>query len=413
MKKNPLMPTPHAGQRQILALPGRFIVAICGRRFGKNVVGSILAERAAHNGKIVLWIEPTEDQARDVEYDFINYLKTDIVEHTGDDEKNWKHFRTDREIRHFSGGRIRFRSAQVRNALRGRGLDLVVLDEAADIEEDVWKLVILPQLLERNGRAIMLGTPRGKGNWLHKIFEEAANKKAWSRYHAPTSKNPLITVKQLTEMRKEFTDAEWRQEFEAEFIDSGAAVFPCVEEHIKCEPTNSGSPKKKYATGIDLGQSAYCVCVSIDPVPNIARAITRWNRQPWSVNEARCRSHVKRWPGPATVDSTGVGSAPAENLDDIADGFLFTDTTRTRLIRELALAWENEAIHICNDHQLIHELRCMEWEHVGEIPNRHLAAKSTAEYCDCVMALALAWYTRQTRGVDSPIGKSNSFLRFV
>lgn len=389
--------TPHTGQRRLLALPGRFKVAICGRRFGKTTAGALAAAEAAEDGGQVLWIDPSDDQCKEVYTEVADYLMQ---------QKGWT--ATRQSIYHTSGGRIRFASAGKRHTLRGPGLDLVIIDEVADVPEEVWKTIILPMLLERDGKALLMGTPRGRANWLHALFERAACDPKWSRLHLPTSANPRITLKQLNAFKSEMTDIEFRQEFEAEFLDAAESIFPGIEQHLSGAPRHAGAGGRRYTTGIDLGQVAYCACASIDPRTNVLDALTRWNKQPWAVNEARVRNHLKRFPGPAIIDATGVGSKPAEDMMDICRPFIFNEETRTVLLTDLAVAWESEAVKICNDPVLIHELRCMMWTQAGEPPHTYLRATTTTEFCDTVMAFALAWRVRRQMG-DGQCKKNEGF----
>lgn len=414
-KRNKLesIPAPHAGQERFFSLPGRHRIAVCGRRFGKDVIAAILATDEARIGGKVLWIEPTDDQAQDAALEVWNYLEKNLITKDNPDGE-WEYLATRKEFQHVSGGKIRFRSGLVGRGLRGRGWTLILLNEAADIPEEVWRRDLAPTLLTTHGRAVLLGTPRGKGNWLHKAFEAAARKTNWGRFQAPTRENPLLTLKELEEFREEMTEHEFREEFEAEFIDLENAVFPDIERHLCGEPISNGRPGAWYATGIDVGQSAFSVCISIDTETNRAKSLTRWNHTPWSISEARIRNHVKNFRGPALIDATGVGSGLAEDIEDIATAVLFTDEWRAKILKELAQAWEADKIKICADEQLTHELRCMVWHQDGTPPHVHLVARTTGTRTDCVMALALAWYIRRTKG-DAPIPNSvrKAFLQMA
>ena len=63
-----------------------------------------------------------------------------------------------------SGGSITVKTADYPDGLRGVGLDLVVVDEAAFIDEEIWTACLRPALSDRGGKAIFLSTPRGR-NW--------------------------------------------------------------------------------------------------------------------------------------------------------------------------------------------------------------------------------------------------------
>ena len=53
------LPTPHINQQQILSADKRFIVVMCGRRFGKSELSQILIIKEALNGGQVAYITPT------------------------------------------------------------------------------------------------------------------------------------------------------------------------------------------------------------------------------------------------------------------------------------------------------------------------------------------------------------------
>jgi len=67
------------------------------------------------------------------------------------------------------GGPIAIKSADAPESLRGEGLDLLVLDEAAYILPDVWDAALRPALSDRKGGAIFISTPAGY-NWFHEVY---------------------------------------------------------------------------------------------------------------------------------------------------------------------------------------------------------------------------------------------------
>jgi hypothetical protein len=54
------------------------------------------------------------------------------------------------------------------------GLDFVVLDEAAFMEQSVWLQIVRPMLLERRGGALFLSTPFGR-NWFWELSRLASD----------------------------------------------------------------------------------------------------------------------------------------------------------------------------------------------------------------------------------------------
>ena len=150
---------PHPGQRAILQHPARFKVVACGRRFGKTETGKILLVERALAGGVGWWISPTYRMADDVWRDLKRALDGAIA------RKNEEMRRLDV----IGGGVIRVRSGRDPDGLRGAGLDLAVLDEAAYLHPDVWRAAIRPALADRRGEALFLSTPRGR-NWFWGVW---------------------------------------------------------------------------------------------------------------------------------------------------------------------------------------------------------------------------------------------------
>ena len=65
---------------------------------------------------------------------------------------------------------IAVRSAYHPDRLRGEGLDLVVLDEAAYMEARVWSEIVRPMIAQSRGSALFLSTHRGH-NWFRDLYK--------------------------------------------------------------------------------------------------------------------------------------------------------------------------------------------------------------------------------------------------
>jgi len=114
------------------------------------------------------------------------------------------------------------------SAARGKALTLLIIDECAHIEhiDSIWKSAI--PALSRGGNAIVLSTPNGVGGMFHRKYAEAKT--------GDNDFNPIfVHWKQVPEyqesgwyekMRPQFTDREWAQEYEGDFLGSGNTVVP-------------------------------------------------------------------------------------------------------------------------------------------------------------------------------------------
>lgn len=54
-----ILPQPHKTQLPVLESKSRFIVLMCGRRWGKSLVSQVIAIKEALQGKSVAYVTPT------------------------------------------------------------------------------------------------------------------------------------------------------------------------------------------------------------------------------------------------------------------------------------------------------------------------------------------------------------------
>ena len=131
-----------------------------------------------------------------------------------------------REIELEGGGSISVRSADDPDSLRGPRLDGVVIDEAAFVKEAVWDNAIRPALSDSGGWAIIQSTPNGK-NWFYKRHEAAARGRAdWEAWTCPTSENPLVTARELEDIKEDIGPRRFGQEHDAQFLEVQGALWP-------------------------------------------------------------------------------------------------------------------------------------------------------------------------------------------
>src|SRR5690554_3151365 len=150
---NVTLPTLHAGQREVADHPARFKVLAAGRRWGKTRLGTLLCLDVALNGGRAWWVAPSYPMAT-VGWRGIKHLAKQIPGITARE--------VDRLIELPSGGSIQVRSADNPDSLRGEGLDFLIIDEAAFVREEAWTEALRPALSDRQGRAMIISTPKGR-----------------------------------------------------------------------------------------------------------------------------------------------------------------------------------------------------------------------------------------------------------
>ena len=115
-----------------------------------------------------------------------------------------------------NGGRVRLYGADNYDRLRGIYLDDVVLDEYADMDPRAWSQVIRPALADREGRALFIGTPKGR-NAFWKLYDEAQADPEWFSMRLRASETGILPQAELDKMRATMSEDEYARELETSF----------------------------------------------------------------------------------------------------------------------------------------------------------------------------------------------------
>jgi phage FluMu gp28-like protein len=113
-----------------------------------------------------------------------------------------------------------------KDAGRSQALSLLVLDEAAHVEDmdDLWT-GLLPTV-STGGRCIALSTPNGVGNWFHKTYVDAeSGQNNFKPTKLPWHMHPEYTQEWFDNMTRNMSKRQIAQEFECNFNASGETVM--------------------------------------------------------------------------------------------------------------------------------------------------------------------------------------------
>jgi hypothetical protein len=190
-------------------------------------------------GSAVLYVSPTMGQSRQIIWDLLLDLGREIIQSSHVNNL---------DITLINGAKIYVRGADRPDTLRGVSLTYAVLDEVADIKPEAWEQVIRASLSDRRGRALFIGTPKGR-NWFYDTFKlgESEDDPDWKSWHFTTADNPLIDQQEIESAKKTLSSFAFKQEFMASFTNAGADIFK--EEWIKYgEEPEYGS----YFVAVDL-----------------------------------------------------------------------------------------------------------------------------------------------------------------
>lgn len=209
------LPPLHAAQEEVFLDPNPFKVVVCGRQWGKTVLGAIMCVGEATKGGDVWWVAPSFPIG-ELGWKIIDELCRQIP---GTRFEGRPIFR----ITLPSGGTIQLRSADNPDSLRGATLNGVVFDEAAQAKPEAWP-TLEPTLAIRGGWAMFISTPRGT-NWFHDLFLEAEQLDGWKTWRFPSESSPYMKPGSLERARKRHSSLWFSQEYLAEFISTGESQF--------------------------------------------------------------------------------------------------------------------------------------------------------------------------------------------
>lgn len=213
-------------QQEVFKDTTRFKVVVAGRRCGKSrlsVVNLLVEGLRCPKGSAVMYVAPTQGQARQIIWDALMDLGRDVI--TSSHVNNM-------DITLINGAKIYVRGSDRPDTLRGVSLTYLVLDEVADIKQETWEKVLRAALSDKKGRALFIGTPKGR-NWFYDMYNQGldGSDEEWKSWHFTTKDNPLIDPKEIEGAKKTLSSFAFKQEYEASFDNAGTDTFK--EEWLK------------------------------------------------------------------------------------------------------------------------------------------------------------------------------------
>jgi hypothetical protein len=145
------------------------------------------------------------------------------------------------------------------DSARGFTGDLVIVDEAGHVPDEIFELVIEPTVRFTGGTIILLSTPNGQKGFFYDIFDPSDKREEheYTRYWWQWELCPNENIKKMTEERRKTLDPmRFSQEYEAQFTSDSNAFFQArkVKEAIDSElQVMYGDLEQQYVCGVDYG----------------------------------------------------------------------------------------------------------------------------------------------------------------
>ncbi len=345
---------PHAGQIPIHESRARMRIVCCGRRFGKSLAAAAEAICVALAGGGVWCVAPDYELSSIVFEEVLNFIiNSDLKSQLAAEPRVG---RGRQMIVCKSGGWILGKSSHKPRSLLGRGLDLVIFDEAAtEGNPEVFAQYIRPTLIDRQGSFLAISTPRGD-DWFRDLFDKGdpdnpGRLKAYASWQMPSKTNPHLKTSELDELTADMPEMMIRQEILAEFLENIGALFRGYRELCTIrEMHDRAVAGEEYVIGVDVARSQdWMVIVVLEINTGRVVRIERFNRLDWEVQEERVVKLHEAFNAPVLIDSTGVGDRVIRALRNSIDsnmihGFVFTNLSKHNLMRQLALSLETKEL---------------------------------------------------------------------
>jgi hypothetical protein len=262
----------HPNQRVVSQDRRRFRVVVADRRWGKTHLSRVELTKAAFRKKksLVWYVAPSYGMAKDIMWDEL----CEIIPNRLIKKKN----ETKMTIRLINGSVIQLKGADEPDSLRGRGVDFVVLDEFQDFKEGVWEEVVYPTLTDRQGKALIIGTPKAF-NQLYGVWARGQSGEEhdsdWASWQFPTSTSPFIPKKEIEAARRNLHEKAFKQEYEASFETMSGRVYYAFDrkDHVG---TYNLDPHKPILIGMDF---------NVDPMSAVVMQWHKEKNQLWIVDE--------------------------------------------------------------------------------------------------------------------------------
>ena len=244
----------------------RYAVLCCHRRFGKTVMVLNHLIRAAltnknHNPRLA-YIAPTYKQAKSIAWDYLKYYTKNIP--------GTKYNESELRCDFVNGARVTLLSSENFDSIRGIYLDMVAIDEVAQVSQGLIDEVVTPALSDRKGKMFLIGTPKGMNNIFYDYYLKSQSDDKWYLYKAKASETKIVEKDELDAALAVMGEAKYQQEFECSFVGNiqGSIYGDLVDDlddakRIGGVPYN---PAHLVNTAWDLGYTDACSIIFFQQV---------------------------------------------------------------------------------------------------------------------------------------------------
>jgi phage terminase large subunit len=296
----------------------RFICAAVSRRQGKTYIANIIGQLVSLvPGSNILIMSPNYALSQ-ISFDLQrNLIKHFDLEVTKDNAK-------DKVIEISNGSTIRMGSVNQVDSCVGRSYDLIIFDEAALADgKDAFNVALRPTLDKPNSKALFISTPRGRNNWFSEFFYRGFSDEfqEWASIRATYKDNPRMSESDILEARKSMSEAEFKQEYEADFNTYEGQIWSFNFEENVLDLSQFDTKKMDVFAGLDVGfkdPTAMCV-IAYDWDEDKFYLVDEYlnNERTTEQHAAEIQKLIQRW----DIDFIYIDSAAQQTRFDFAQNY--------------------------------------------------------------------------------------------
>jgi predicted phage terminase large subunit-like protein len=206
-------------QQEVMSSDARFKVVAAGRRCGKSRLAAwTMIIRALQADKCtVFYVAPTQGQARDILWGLLEELAHPVIAS--------KHV-NNMEFKLINGSRICLKGGDRPDTMRGVSLEYLVIDEYADVKQQVFEEILRPALADRKGDCLFIGTPKGRNHFYDLyVYADSGKDPSFQAWHFTSYDNETLDPEEINLAKKSMSSFAFRQEFMSSFEALGSEIF--------------------------------------------------------------------------------------------------------------------------------------------------------------------------------------------
>ena len=377
----------------------RFVSAAVSRRQGKTYIANIIGQLVSLvPGSNILIMSPNYALSQ-ISFDLQrNLIKHFDLEVTKDNAK-------DKVIEISNGSTVRMGSVNQVDSCVGRSYDLIIFDEAALADgKDAFNVALRPTLDKPNSKAIFISTPRGRNNWFSEFFYRGFSDDfpEWASIRATYRDNPRMSESDISEARKSMSEAEFKQEYEADFNTYEGQIWKFNFETQVKDLSQFDTRKMDVFAGLDVGfkdPTAFCV-IAYDWDEDKYYLVDEYfnNERTTEQHAVEIQKLIQRW----DIDFIYIDSAAQQTRFDLAQNYDISSINAKKSVIDgighVAGIVDNDKLFV--DQECKESLKCLDsyqWD-----PNPNLIREKPKHNMASHMAdgLRYALYSFQTSQVS-------------